>query len=258
MMRLASEGLERIHSNLMRDPYSHLFHLADLDEPYVENTRWFVRGEKGSIAALALLYTWPETPVLQLIEPNNPEAVPLLEDVLPALPTKVYCQISDGLVPVLERAFKIESLHPFVRMKWTGNGRRPIKQLEGEEPIRLTWKHEDAIHSFFPEVWFERRMLQEGRYFGIFDGETLVSMAGTPVFSNRYGVAIIGGVGTVESHRGRGLAARVVTALVSELKGKVPYLGLNVRSDNAPAIRCYENCGFVKHAEHWECMGERR
>jgi GNAT superfamily N-acetyltransferase len=258
MMRLTAEGLERIHSYLMKDPYSHLFHLADLDEPYVENTRWFVRNEKGSVAALALLYTWPETPVLQLIEPNNPEAVPLLEDVLPFLPPKVYCQISDGLVPVLERAFKIESLHPFARMKWNGNGSRPINQRDGEQPIRLTWKHEDVLHVSFPDIWFERRMLQEGRYFGIFDGETLVSMAGTPVFSNRYGVAIIGGVGTVESHRGRGLAARVVKALVNELSGKVPYLGLNVRLDNASAIRCYEKCGFVKHGVHWECVGERR
>ena len=73
MKRLSIEDSRRIHSYLMKDPYSHLFHLADLDEPYVENIRWFVRNEKGSVAALALLYTWPEIPVLQLIEPNNPK-----------------------------------------------------------------------------------------------------------------------------------------------------------------------------------------
>jgi RimJ/RimL family protein N-acetyltransferase len=258
MKRLSIEDSKSIHSYLMKDPYSHLFHLADLDEPYVENTRWFVRGEKGSIAALALLYTWPETPVLQLIEPNNPEAVPLLEDVLSALPPKVYCQISGGLAPILERAFKIDSLCAFNKMKWTGPRSKQRNLWDGDSPIRLTWKHEQAIRSFEPTPCFERRMLYEGFYYGIFDSERLVSMAGTPVLSKKYGVVIIGGVGTVESHRGRGLAARVMTVLVDRLKEQVSYIGLNVRSDNAVAIRCYEKCGFEKHAEHWECVGERR
>jgi predicted GNAT family acetyltransferase len=129
-------------------------------------------------------------------------------------------------------------------MKWTGHRSKQRSLWDGDSPIRLTWKHEQAIRSFEPTPWFERRMLHEGFYYGIFDGGRLVSMAGTPVHSKKYGVAIIGGVGTVETHRGRGLAARFVTALVDMLKEQVSYIGLNVRLDNAVAILCYEKCGF--------------
>ncbi len=72
-------------------------------------------------------------------------------------------------------------------------------------------------------------------------------------------MAVIGGVGTVESHRGRGLAARLVSTLVATLRKEFRYIGLNVRADNVPAIRCYEKCGFERHGSgFWDGVALRK
>ncbi len=256
--RLLTEAdRERLHAYLARDPYAHLFHLADLDEPYAPFARWFVRGEGPVIAALAMLYTWPETPVLQLIEPDNPQAAPLLRDILPSLPARVYCQVTEGIPTLLSEAYAFESLQPFLKMRWVDKG-----ALSGglrEDVTRLTREHEGILRSFEPAVWFEPRMFDHGFYYGVFDQGRLVSVAGTPVLSRRYGVAVIGGVGTLESHRGRGLAARLVSTLVATLRKEFRYIGLNVRADNVPAIRCYEKCGFERHGSgFWDGVAVRK
>lgn len=254
---LAPEQRDGLLAYLMRDPFSHLFHLADLDEPYAPFARWFLRREGERLHALALLYTWPETPVLQIIEPGNREAVNLLRDILPSLPPKVYCQISAGLPEALGHAYRFEYLFPFIKMKWAAGRFSPPPGED--EPVRLTRQHEPDIRSFDPPIWFEPRMLDHGCYYGIFLDGRLVSIAGTPVLSRQYGVAVIGGVGTAEGHRGRGFAARLVATLVEKLKGEFPYIGLNVRADNASAIRCYEKCGFERHGEtFWDGVAVRK
>jgi GNAT superfamily N-acetyltransferase len=225
-----------------------------LDEPFAADTRWYSRKRGGEISALALLYLKPETPVLQLIEPGNPDAAGLLGEILPVLPGRLFCHLSDGLVDILGRHYRVEFQNRVTKMRWKTAGNSGAFFSDDSRPVRLAPAHERAMREFVPTPWFDPRMLKEGYYYGIFDGGELVSLAGTTVFSRKYGVAALGSVGTRESHRRRGLASHLITTMALELASQVPYVGLNVRSDNEPAIRCYLKSGFEKHIDYWECM----
>ena len=52
---------------------------------------------------------------------------------------------------------------------------------------------------------------------------------------------------------GRGLGRLVTAAVIDELRD-VETIGLNVREDNAAAIRVYESLGFRKHCDFREAL----
>ena len=85
------------------------------------------------------------------------------------------------------------------------------------------------------------------------------------MYSPQYGVAALGNITTLPEYRGQGLGTLVTARVCRELlKSSGSYdrrhsydrriIGLNVRADNAPAIRCYHNLGFEKVAEYEEWM----
>jgi ribosomal protein S18 acetylase RimI-like enzyme len=89
---------------------------------------------------------------------------------------------------------------------------------------------------------FRVRTIELGAYFGVFDGDELVAMAGERLRFPRY--CEISAVCTHPDHRGRGLAAGL-TALVAQgirTRGEQPFL--HHASDNHPARRVYEALGF--------------
>ena len=102
---------------------------------------------------------------------------------------------------------------------------------------------------------FEPRTIELGEYFGIRDGNgALVAMAGERMFPSPY--REISAVCTDESHRGKGLAARLVRHLVARIqeRGETPIL--HARDDNTNAIRLYEHLGFT-HSNRFPVAGYR-
>ena len=89
---------------------------------------------------------------------------------------------------------------------------------------------------------FGPRTLELGDYFGCFDGERLVAMAGERMFAGS--LREISGVCTDPEWQGRGLARRLVLRLVARQlrRGETPFL--HVLRDNAAACRLYERIGF--------------
>jgi predicted GNAT family acetyltransferase len=79
-------------------------------------------------------------------------------------------------------------------------------------------------------------------------------MAGERMFPSPY--REISAVCTDESHRGKGLAARLVRHLVARIheRGETPIL--HAREDNANAIRLYEHLGFT-HSNLFTVTGYR-
>jgi len=58
----------------------------------------------------------------------------------------------------------------------------------------------------------------------------------------------IGNIVTDKEYRGRGLATKLMTALISELKKRgIAKVFLEVESDNVPALALYEKNGFVRY-----------
>ncbi|MFJ2993143.1 GNAT family N-acetyltransferase [Pandoraea sp. NPDC087047] len=89
---------------------------------------------------------------------------------------------------------------------------------------------------------FGKRTIETGNYLGLrVDGE-LVAMAGERMRLDGY--AEISAVCVDERHRGKGLAARLMTLLRQQIKarGQTPFL--HVKDDNAAAIALYERLGF--------------
>jgi ribosomal protein S18 acetylase RimI-like enzyme len=89
---------------------------------------------------------------------------------------------------------------------------------------------------------FGTRTVELGRYLGVRHGGRLVAMAGERM--RPPGHTEISAVCTDPEFRGRGLAARLVTALADGIRarGEIPFL--HVAESNIGAIRVYERLGF--------------
>jgi predicted GNAT family acetyltransferase len=101
-------------------------------------------------------------------------------------------------------------------------------------------------------------MLETGRYYGPRDAGGLLSVAGVHVYSRRYRVAALGNIATHPAHRGKGYGTRVTGRLCRTLLDEVEHIGLNVKTDNEPALRCYRRLGLEVVARYAEFDFERR
>lgn len=90
---------------------------------------------------------------------------------------------------------------------------------------------------------FLERTIDFGHYFGIFNGDQLIAMAGQRMNPKPY--AEISAVCTHPDHLGKGYAKQLLLFHANRIKaaGDIPFL--HVRDDNERAIKVYESLGFV-------------
>ncbi|MCL7458072.1 GNAT family N-acetyltransferase [Micromonospora echinofusca] len=235
---------------LGRDPVLHAYQLGDLDDFFWPYTSWFRRNEE-----VALLYHGAGTPTLLAFAPPGRAGrlAALLREVAPVLPARLWAHLSPGVQPALAGAFRMDAAGPHHRMALTDPAR-----LDGQVAAGTVLHADDlpALHRLYevayPGNWFDPRMLDTGQYVGVRDGGELVAVAGVHVFSPAYGVAALGNVTTHPRWRGRGLAAAAVTALCRRLRERVTHVTLNVKADNAAAVRLYGRLGFTRVADYGE------
>jgi predicted GNAT family acetyltransferase len=99
------------------------------------------------------------------------------------------------------------------------------------------------------------RTIELGEYFGIRDDDgALIAMAGERMFPSPY--REISAVCTDESHRGKGLAARLTRHLAARIRARGETPILHARADNENAIRLYEHLGFT-HSNLFAVTGYR-
>jgi predicted GNAT family acetyltransferase len=93
---------------------------------------------------------------------------------------------------------------------------------------------------------FAERTLELGRYLGVFEGETLIAMAGERMCLD--GFVEISAVCTHPNHRGRRLSAALIGDLARAAfdRGETPFL--HAFADNAPALAVYRKLGFTPRA----------
>ena len=92
---------------------------------------------------------------------------------------------------------------------------------------------------------FAERTIEFGEYYGIFDGERLLAMAGERMHAGR--LREISAVCTHPEAQGRGLARRLMNRLLRFQigRGQIPFL--HVMADNTHARALYERMGFRHH-----------
>ena len=141
-----------------------------------------------------------------------------------------------------------------MRMAWCGGA-----TFASDRSIRLTADDVHALEDLYADGeltgespdFFYGSMVTDGVFFGVYEGPDLVAAAGTHLVARDESAAAIGNVYVRRDKRAQGLGRVVTAAVVHELRD-FETIGLNVRADNASAIRVYESLGFVKHCEFVE------
>ena len=242
-----------IESFLRRNEAAHVYAIADLDEPFWDDTRWFGALEGDALRALCLLLDGLHIPILYAVCPAGDTATRwLLEQIRDALPPMFFYNLGPGLTSVFDGDWRIAAEGTYWKMHLEDPS--TCAAVEGADVEPLGPGDFDEVRAFFDDeayredelggLFFERTMLETGCYRAVREAGGLVAVGGVHVHSRRFGVAGIGNVVTRPSHRGRGLARKLSAAVVRALAGDVATIGLNVREDNEPALRCYRRLGF--------------
>jgi ribosomal protein S18 acetylase RimI-like enzyme len=184
------------------------------------------------------------------------------------LPDEVYVSIPLEHRPVLAAYYDFAAgLCSMWRMVLAQERPQPDPaEVDTSQVVRLGPGDAPAIRSLYahggsytPDA-FDPYQLDNGVFYGVLDGagRALLAVGGTHIIDWTGGVAAIGNMYTRPDCRGRGLAGRVLTTIVHDLRARqVNTIVLNVNQRNAAARRLYDRHGFVVHCEFLEGVGRR-
>ena len=240
---------------LARDPAWAAYLIADLVPPYARHATWFLEGD-----AVVLLYRAFVVPVLTVLGPAD-TAAPLWREALAEIPQAelLFTACLPAHRAFVEETTRFIESHPMFRMRLEGtppDAGAATRLGPGDLPALGALYADGAARQEIPD-FFEDSMVEGGIYYGVRDAGELVAVAGTHVLTP--GAAAVGNVYVRHDARRLGLAARVTAAVARELRRVgIETIVLNVRQDNAIAIRVYEKLGFVVHGEFLEGFGRPR
>jgi GNAT superfamily N-acetyltransferase len=244
-----------IYRFLSMTPDLQLYTIGDLDDFFWPHTIWHAIFDKGEMQSIALLYTGMTPQTLLLFYEKDPfYSIGLLKSVRHLLPEKFNVHLSPGLIDIFGRENIIEDYGHNYRMILTHDP----EPVSDDNIRKLKISDIERIINFYkvayPSNWFDKRMIETGKYLGYFNAGKLTGIAGIHVYSSEYRIAALGNIATHPDFRGQKIAYKLTSALCHDLKKTVDIIGLNVKSENAAAIKCYENAGFEIRSSYDECF----
>ncbi len=257
MPRLTDPGL--IRSLLETDRPWAAYALADLAPGFFEHCEW--RGSFEGDRGIILLYRAFEVPVLVTVG-AAPAVASLLEEIRDV--PEMYLSIRPEILPLIKARYDVLPESPMWRMVLDPAAFRAPKANEAVSLSRadlpaLLQLYADGEASGESPDFFSPQMLAQGVFFGVREGEALVSAAGTHVFTPSQSVGTVGNVYTRRDRRGRGLGSQVTQRVTAELlRLGLRTIVLNVAQPNAAAIRVYERLGFRRYTAFYEGRARRR
>ena len=240
-------------------PAVHAYELGDLDDFFWPRTRWLGWRPDGRVEQVALLYDEPDPPVLLAFAEEPGQGMhDLLRSIVRELPPRLYAHLSPGLLAALAPEL-VPSSEPALHRKLGLVDPGALGLYDTAECELLSSSDLAEVERFYerayPGTWFQPRMLETGRYVGIRRNGELACVAGVHVWSPKWRVACLGNVATLPTARGEGLATAACAGLCRILLDDgIDVISLNVRADNAAAIRAYEKLGFAHAGDYVEVM----
>ena len=219
--------------------------LADLAPPWNQQSDWSVLGK-----SLLLVFRALSPPVLfGAGEPDELGA--LFKDLSPG---RYWYTLRPTDFSLMQERVGEFSRASMWRMKlvddsfkqWSG----PATQLEKgnlDDIEQLYAGQVDRPDAYLPD------QVEHGIYFGIYEEETLLAVAGTHVVDRQEGVAAVGNIFTSPHHRRRGYGIKATAAVVDRLvELDIETIVLNVEMANQPAIDMYQSLGFMPYCGFYE------
>jgi ribosomal protein S18 acetylase RimI-like enzyme len=236
-----------IRTLLQRDRRWCVYALGDLTPRMFDKCRWFTPD-------LALVLHDYGTSILFA------HGIGSIREALEHVRWPVHLQVQPDALDKVRRYATVTNEKYMQRMtleKRTSIGVDPrAKRLTGADAGALVKLYQDGEATGESPDFFYSSMVTDGVFFGVYEDQGLIAVAGTHLVARDEGAAAIGNVYTRRDRRGRGLGKLVTAAVIDELRD-VETIGLNVRVDNRSAIRVYESLGFVKHCDFREALAAR-
>jgi GNAT superfamily N-acetyltransferase len=197
--------------------------------------------EYSSGTATARRYTQGFSPIISFADMANVDFAALQPYCAPG--EHFYCENWNGAAPP---GWRIDAETTMFRMIWDGPvatgdpapDAQPLQLRHAQQAVELA-----ALCKPGP---FGIRTIELGDYFGYFEGERLIAMAGER--TRAAGLCEISGVCVHPDHQGRGLARKLIGKLarLHQSRGELSFL--HVMRAN-PAHQLYLNMGFKDYLE---------
>jgi ribosomal protein S18 acetylase RimI-like enzyme len=249
---------DEIRALLETDRRWSVYPLGDLAPCLFEYSEWYAL--TGGERALVLLFRRFETLVLFTV--GGTAAVHALLEEIQDEP-RMYLMVRPEILPLVKARYRIENETAMWRMILEPADYRlmpedGVTRLGAEDFPALQRLYADGEPAGEVPGFFDASMLKTGVFFGIREGDELVAAAGTHLVVPAEGVGAIGNVYTRRDRRGRGMAARVTSAVAGELlRMELRTVALNVSQANSSAYRVYEKIGFRCYCSFYEGLAIR-
>jgi ribosomal protein S18 acetylase RimI-like enzyme len=261
MPRLSSK--DQIRSLLNLDPRWCVYAIGDLSDRMFAKCQWF-------------------TPDLTLVLHDYDTSILFghgtrsIREALDHCTFPVHLQVKQDAFDEVARYARVSNVKRMLRMGWEGADKttraaegankntRAAESADSSDIKRLTDADVEALKRLYadgestgesPDFFYDS-MVTDGVFAGVYDGDELIAVTGTHLVSRDEGAAALGNVYVRRDRRGKGLSRLTTAAVLDDLRG-IRTIGLNVRADNAVAIRVYESLGFVTHCPFIEAIATR-
>ena len=213
----------------------------------LDNIAWHtLAGPHAAFAAgggLARRYAPGFSPIVGFADTTRPDFDALSACCQPG--EQFYC---DGWTGAAPDGWRVDFESTMFKMVW--DGRTPDDGDEAPGAVRLGAAHARQamdLAALTRPGPFGLRTLELGEYFGCFDGDRLVAMAGERMHAGA--LREISGVCTHPDQQGRGWARRLMHKLIRRQLQRRETPFLHVMRDNTHARGLYARMGFRDHRE---------
>jgi GNAT superfamily N-acetyltransferase len=228
--------------------------LGDLSPELLDNCDWHAPADPHDVPALVLLYRG-FTPPIAFAMGAAPQLRPLMSEL--RAPT-ISLHMQPHAVEALAGIYASTTTQAMHRMTLRPGAFTPVphddaRAVDESDLAAVAALYDDGHQRGEGPSFFYPAMLGQRTFRGIWEDGALVAIAGTHLYSRDLGVCAIGNVYTRRDRRGRGLGARVTSAVAAHASTEgVSTIVLNVSQTNTVARRVYERLGFVVYCDFLE------